>query len=91
MEEEVYDILHGPDDQAPNEPDAAYLPREQLEARMVRTSEAARLLKTQRMQRVEQERELEKTNRRIDNLERQVVLSLFAPGFPPPDLSLIHI
>ena len=85
MGDEVYDILHGPDDQAPNEPDAAYRPRAQLEARMVRTSEAARQLKTQRLQRVEQQREMDETDMGIDNLERQVVLSLFAPDFPPPD------
>lgn len=43
------------------------------------------MLKTQRMHRVEQERALEDTKKCIDNLERQVVLSLFAPDFPPPD------
>ena len=85
MEDEVYDILHGPDGKAPNETDAEYLPRAQLEARFVRTSAAARLLKTQQMHRVEQERELEETKRCIYNLERQVVMSLFAPDFPPPE------
>ena len=85
MEDEVYDILHGPDGRAPNETEAEYLPRAQMEARFVKTSAAARLLKTQRMYRVEQERELEETKQCIDKLERQGVLSLFAPVSPPPE------
>ena len=58
MEDEVYDIVHGSDDQAPTESDAVYRLRAQNEAQMVRTSAAARMLKSQRLHRVEQERAL---------------------------------
>ena len=43
------------------------------------------MLKTQRLYRVEQERELEDTRRCIAKLGRQVVLSLFTPDSPPPE------